>query len=197
MSERSSTLAYYHRNRKKLVKQMATYHRKNRQKIAKRVAVYHRKNRKRILEQLRAYYYKNRNKALTYSKRYHRKHRKRALEYFREYSERLSARHRHLLKRHKHQLAPRGIKGQPMSLKAHQRKLYYIDGRERLCWYCSGENNKTGSGLDRLNNNVTYAVKNTVPACRGCNVWRGSTHSVQETRRHFKPMRDAARKENL
>src|SRR5260221_13274189 len=43
----------------------------------------------------------------------------------------MQGRHTHLLQRHKYKLAPRGIKGRPMSLKTHQKKLYFADGRER------------------------------------------------------------------
>ena len=170
-------------SRKKIAKQRAAYLRKNRKKIAKQRAAYRRKNRKKIARQYAAYRRKNRKKIA-----------KRMAAYIVVYRCTLVARHSCLLKRHNRELAPRGVSGQPMSLKAHQKRLYFADGRERPCWYCSGENNKTGSGLDRLNNNTTYTVKNTVPCCRGCNVWRGSTHSVRETRDHFKPMRDAVKR---
>jgi hypothetical protein len=156
----------------------AAYYRKNRKKIAKRQAAYRRKNPKKVAKQKAAYRLKNREKIAKRDAAYRFK---------------MIARYTTMLRRHKDKLAPRGIKGVPMSLKAHQRKLYFADGRERPCWYCLGENNKTGSGLDRLDNNKTYAVKNTVPACHGCNSWRSHTHSVKATRANFKPMRDAAR----
>jgi hypothetical protein len=161
----------------------AAYYQKNRKKILKMAATRYQKKRKKILKQNAAYYQKNSEKIT-----------KQRVARSVKYRLGMTWRHGCLLARHKRQLAPRGIKGQPMSLRAHQKKLYYADGRERPCWYCLGENNKSGSGLDRLDNNKTYTVKNTVPACRGCNVWRGHTHSVQETRDHFKPMRDAVSK---
>src|SRR5258708_12430536 len=43
----------------------------------------------------------------------------------------MQGRHTHLLQRHKYKLAPRGVEGRPMSLKTHQKKLYFADGRER------------------------------------------------------------------
>jgi uncharacterized protein (DUF2147 family) len=190
---------YYQEHREKIVKQRATYRQKNREKIAKQLAARHQKNPEKFLkqrakycqehrEEIAAYRQKNRKKAAAYSAAY----RQNNPEKIKANSRTMTQRHDIMSQRHKHQLAPRGIKGVPMSLKDHQKKLYFSDGRERLCWYCLGENNKTGSGLDRLDNDKTYTVKNTVPACRGCNVWRGSTHSVKETRANFKPMRDAA-----
>jgi hypothetical protein len=178
--------AYYHKNRKKILKQQAGYYRKNRKQILKHKASWFRKNRKKILKQQAGYYRKSR-------KQISKQISKQKAEYAAVYRLSTGSRHKNMVQRHKHKLAPRGVIGQPMSLKAHRKKLYYADGRERPCWYCLGENNKYGSGLDRLDNSVTYTVKNTVPACRGCNVWRGFTHSVKETRGHFKPMRDAAR----
>lgn len=210
---RAKYLAEYQRkNRKKIAKQKAEYQRKNHEKVAKYKAAWCRKNAKRIAKQKAEYrrrnrkkfakwdaarYRKNKKKILKQVAAYQRKNRKKIAEYLTAhgfvYRRKITARHTQMLSRHKRQLLPRDIKGQPMSLESHRKKLYFVDGRERPCWYCHGENNKCGSGLDRLDNNVTYTVKNTVPCCRGCNTWRGSTHSVQQTRDHFKPMRDAAR----
>jgi len=184
--------AWYRKNRKKVAKRGATYYQKNHKKIAKRAAVHQRKHREEIAKQRAAYRRKNRKKLSTKNAAYRRKNRKKIASHGRAYARTMSGRYRALLKRHKRNLAPRGIKGQPMSLDEHRKKLYFADGRERVCFYCWGENNKAGAALDRLNNSITYTVKNTVPACCGCNVWRGNIHSVQETRDHFKPMRDAA-----
>ena len=90
-------------------------------------------------------------------------------------------------------LKKRGVHGCPMTLKMYREKLHYADGRERSCQYCCGENNKAGIGLDRINNDIGYTAKNTVPCCRGCNSWKGTHHTYEETMVHFKPMRDAAR----
>jgi hypothetical protein len=179
----------YRKNRKTILKYAATYRYKNRKKIAQALATYYRKNRKRLLKQQIARQRKNHTKYLKYKAAYRRKNQQKIARYGRT----LQARHTALIQRHKRQLAPRGIRGQPMSLDAHRKKLYFADGRERPCWYCLGENNKCGSGLDRLDNSISYIVKNTVPACRGCNGWRADNHTVQETRDHFKPMRDAAK----
>jgi hypothetical protein len=110
------------------------------------------------------------------------------------HSRTIGRRYGSLLKRHKKDLAPQGCTGTPMTKEEHRAQLFFKDGRERVCFYCHHENNKAGAGLDRLDNSITYTVKNTVPACRGCNVWRGRTHTVQETLTHFKYMRDGARK---
>ncbi len=167
--------AYYKNNKKKLAKQQAANRRTK--KVAKRIAAYNKKYNKK------------------YSKKNYKKNRKRINE--RRAVRRavtgpnMNTKHNALLRRHRWELVPRGIKGRPMSLEAHRKKLHFAGGRERRCWYFSGENNKTGSGLDRLDNNKTYTVANTVPCCTGCNHWRGHTHTVRETRNHVKPMRDA------
>jgi hypothetical protein len=193
---------YNRKNRKKIAKRKAAYHRKNRENISKQHAAAYRKNRKKVLKTAAAYRRKNRKKIAKNAVLYRRKNRKqiaksRAAHYRKNRKKTrgaMHARHACMMQRHKRNLVPRGVKGRPMSTRSHRRKLYYADGRERPCWYCLGENNKCGSGLDRLNNNKTYTFKNTVPACRGCNTWRGATHSVQETRDHFKPMRDVVRR---
>lgn len=38
------------------------------------------------------------------------------------------------------------------------------------CHYCGGPLNKSGSGLDRKNNNMGYTLENAVPCCKICNV---------------------------
>jgi len=201
--------AYQQKNRKKIANRKAEYRRKNKKKLSKRRHAYDKKWRLRSKNKIAKNQSKWRRKNAKKIAKYRQKHKhdisRRAAEYRKKHKHEISkraaknrempgSRHCALLRRHKTQLAPRrGCNGKPMSLEAHCKKLYYADGRDRPCWYCKGENNKKGSGLDRLDNNKTYTVANTVPACRGCNTWRGSTHSVQETRDHFKPMRDAAR----
>lgn len=184
--------AFYRRNRKKVLKYSKDRYCKNRERLLKDQAAYNRKNRKRLREYQVGYRRKNRKRIIEKAKARYQKNRKIFAKRLAEYAREIRGRHFRLMQRHKRQLAPRGIKGLPMSLEAHRKKLYFANGRERLCWYCFGENNKTGSGLDRLDNNITYTNKNTVPCCRGCDVWRGYTHSVQQTRDHFKPMRLAA-----
>lgn len=103
----------------------------------------------------------------------------------------ITDRYRQMLNRHKRKLIQQGCAGEPMTLAEYRIKLYFRGGRERPCFYCFGESNKMGGGLDRLNNRATYTFKNTVPSCFGCNSWRGRRHTVQETLDHFKPMRDA------
>ena len=196
---------YRRKNKNKIAKKKATYYLANKKKIAKQQAEYQRKNKKKIVKRQEAWYKKNKSKEAQRAAAYYLANKKKIAAYYRANKKKITARsfkrnrtaatrYSTLLKRHKKQLAPRGCAGQPMTLKAYRKKLYFADGRERPCWYCRGENNKAGSGLDRLDNNKTYTVANTVPACRGCNVWRGNTHSVQETRDHFAPMRDAAKR---
>src|SRR5260221_11856930 len=91
-------------------------------------AAYYRKNRKRLLRVSAAWYRKNRKKILTSAAAYHRKNRKKILKQRKEHHKTMVARHARLLRRDKKQLAPRGIKGQRLSLKADLRKFYFADG---------------------------------------------------------------------
>ena len=43
----------------------------------------------------------------------------------------------------------------------------------KICHYCDGELPKSGSGLDRKNNNRGYVLKNVVPCCQTCNWIKG------------------------
>ena len=105
----------------------------------------------------------------------------------------LKPRHREMLRRAK-KLKDRGIKGRPISLKRHKEKLFYSDGQPRPCTYCGHEIGETGSGLDRKDSSIGYTDSNTVACCGGCNVWKSSNRTYLETMKHFKPLRDAARK---
>lgn len=193
-AKRKYDAKWHKRNRRKNLKIMARWYKKNIEKKRRYNSDHHPKYYKKNLKRFRLYYRKNRKRICRQSAAYYKKYLKTG--YFEKYRKTLAARYAKMTCRHKRQLVPRGIIGKPMSLSDYLQKLYFVDGRERRCYYCHGENNKTGSGLDRLDNNITYTVKNTVPCCRGCNSWRGSTHTVQETRNHFKPMRGAARKKN-
>ena len=63
-----------------------------------------------------------------------------------------------------------------------------------LAWdYLFGKDSESSKYSKKEWGDITYTNKNTVPACRGCNVWRGYTHSVQETLNHFEPMRNTAK----
>jgi len=46
----------------------------------------------------------------------------------------------------------------------------YIKLISQVCYYCDGELNKTGSGLDRVNNSKGYELNNVVPCCKRCNM---------------------------
>jgi hypothetical protein len=201
---------YRRKNKKKLAKSDARYYQKHKKKYAKNNAEYRRTNKKRLALLRAEYWRKNKKKLMKlqaekrscpkvkaeiadHRSEYYLKNKKGEKANAIKWMKTVEGRHYSVLSRHKRALATRDRKSHPMSLQAHRKKLYFANGHERPCWYCSGANNKTGSGLDRLDNDKTYTAANTVPACRGCNVWRGSTHTVQETRDHFKPMRDAAR----
>lgn len=173
--------AYYKAHRK----ENSDYYKAHRKEIAARGAAYNKSHRKE-----RAAYRKAHRKEMA---AYRKEHRQKIAAQTAVYRKTIAPRHAILINRHKKQLSPRGIKGSPMTLAEHQMKLFYKDGRERRCFYCGCENNKTGTGLDRLNNTFTYTFKNTVPCCWGCNSWRAHRSTVQETLNHFKPMRDAAR----
>lgn len=48
------------------------------------------------------------------------------------------------------------------------------------CHYCGGDLPRTGSGLDRKDNQKGYSLENCVPCCRPCNVAKNSTFSYAE-----------------
>lgn len=178
----------------RIAKRDAAYYRKHRAAVLKRAADYYRRNRSKKLRYSKEYSRRNRTKILRYGVKYRMLHREEIATQVRKYYRTAFGKYKQMLRRHFERLVLRGIAGKPMSFYQYRAKLYHSDGSEKCCWYCGGENNKTGSGLDRLNNKTSYTKKNTVPCCRGCNVWRGFSHSVPETRGHFKPMRDAVRK---
>lgn len=39
----------------------------------------------------------------------------------------------------------------------------------QTCYFCDGELNKSGTGLDRLNNKLGYNPSNVKPCCKICN----------------------------
>jgi len=49
-----------------------------------------------------------------------------------------------------------------------------------LCFYCELELQKTGSGLDRKNNEPFYSKDNVVPCCRKCNSIKGHDTSFED-----------------
>ena len=49
------------------------------------------------------------------------------------------------------------------------------------CYYCHQNlMDKTGVGLDRINNQYGYSVKNVLPCCGDCNNGRGTRYTVDE-----------------
>lgn len=108
----------------------------------------------------------------------------------------LEYRYKKLLYRVK-QLRQKSVRGHALTFKQYKRKICMADGTQKLCIYCLGEISKRGGGLDRKDSNVNYTHKNTVPCCRGCNVWKHQDKSYTETMIYFKPMREAVKKRNI
>ncbi len=56
------------------------------------------------------------------------------------------------------------------------------------CYYCGGYFGKveTGSGLDRLDNNIGYTITNIVSCCYTCNKIKNDTLTVSETKEVIK-----------
>lgn len=52
--------------------------------------------------------------------------------------------------------------------------------RDAQCHYCSSSLNSTGSGLDRIKNDVGHTCYNVVPCCRKCNRIKGHDTSYEE-----------------
>lgn len=48
------------------------------------------------------------------------------------------------------------------------------------CHYCHGPLNKTGSGLDRVDNSRGYSMDNVLPCCKNCNRIKGDILSYEE-----------------
>lgn len=40
---------------------------------------------------------------------------------------------------------------------------------EKICYYCNGSINSTGSGLDRIDSSRGYTLENVVKCCKKCN----------------------------
>ena|ERR1035437_8460970 len=55
---------------------------------------------------------------------------------------------------------------------------------EKDCYYCEGFFGKsfTGSGLDRINNDLGYSIDNVLPCCSFCNSLRSNLMTVEETK---------------
>jgi hypothetical protein len=51
---------------------------------------------------------------------------------------------------------------------------------DRECHYCLGPLDRTGGGLDRIDNNGGHTCYNVVPCCRKCNRIKGHDTSYQE-----------------
>lgn len=52
---------------------------------------------------------------------------------------------------------------------------------EHKCYYCSGNIEIYGSGLDRIDNSKGYEKDNVLPCCGRCNIMRGTSLTVKET----------------
>jgi ATP-dependent Clp protease protease subunit len=63
-------------------------------------------------------------------------------------------------------------------------KEQYIILRSKPCFYCGGPLNKTGIGLDRIDNSksIGYTPENVLPCCWVCNTIRSNNLSVTETK---------------
>jgi len=49
-----------------------------------------------------------------------------------------------------------------------------------ICGYCHGPSNKTGSGLDRMDNDKGYEVGNVISCCMRCNRMKGKFLTYSE-----------------
>jgi hypothetical protein len=59
-------------------------------------------------------------------------------------------------------------------------KEHYYKLTSLNCHYCLCPLNKTGIGLDRLNNSIGYTADNVVPCCTICNYVRYNIFTVEE-----------------
>lgn len=106
-----------------------------------------------------------------------------------KYDHSIRSRYKKLFRRFK-KLRKLGKVGICITVTQYQRILLYKNGAHRLCHYCSGEINKTGSGIDRKDSSINYTLLNSVACCRGCNSWKADDKTYKETRKRFKPLRE-------
>lgn len=58
----------------------------------------------------------------------------------------------------------------------------YFALRQQICYYCDGLLEKTGSGVDRIDNNVGYFPDNLVSCCGRCNRLKCHLLTASETK---------------
>jgi len=61
----------------------------------------------------------------------------------------------------------------------------YATIRTLPCEYCGGKLPKVGHGLDRINSNKGYTLKNSVPCCYRCNMAKSSM-TLKQFKSHIK-----------
>jgi hypothetical protein len=65
------------------------------------------------------------------------------------------------------------------------------------CYYCNGDLNEMGIGLDRLDNTIGYLKNNVVPCCDKCNRLKHTSLSKEETLEVIKLLKKLRNKVNL
>ena len=186
---------WYRKNKKRVQGKHKARYRKNRKRELELSKLRYRRNRKRILMISRRNYSKNKAKRGRQGIIWVRKNIKRWRLYIHKWIRKPEARYA-ATRRRSRLLKTKGKTGRFISFSQYLIKVCFADGSFRPCHYCLGENNVTGSGLDRMNNDVNYTKENTIACCRSCNIWKNRQYTYKETMAHFKPLRDAAKEKN-
>jgi len=71
-----------------------------------------------------------------------------------------------------------GYEGREFTLTEEQ----YCSLIKNPCHYCGQQLPSTGRGLDRIDNNLGYAINNVLPSCAQCNQTRNRFYTVEETK---------------
>jgi hypothetical protein len=143
-------------------------------------------------DQIQAYQQKydleNKERKKAWRKKHYAEHKERLLEKAKEYRQENLA-----LYKERDKAKSQSIKGRHNSLRhalrrdkieqsdyLWNRNFYEALIQDRECHYCFGLLDRTGGGLDRIENNLGHTCYNVVPCCRKCNRIKGNDTSYAE-----------------
>jgi hypothetical protein len=125
---------------------------------SKYMSVWNAAHRKERIAYMKKYNKDNRKSLNAYRVKYRKRHKKEILTYSRGYNERP-------LVRYKKFIRTKNGKHSDISFVEYS-KLISLNS----CYYCGGILPETGHGLDRIDSNKGYTLKNVRPCCTICNI---------------------------